>query len=185
MWLRHRLQYLSQVGQCEGELMVLPACKSWPSRANVVFLSGIWTVCSGRIGLLIKGPSQKNLGEEGGWLESLQWLSTRGGTNRVSDCSGAIRGSAGVWLELLLCFKSSSSFTKLSEISKNLFPLVSRLFPPSLTWEMFFKSEGPTKSAPLCQRAPPKPFTFGNSFWLLFNSYYSSSSARNLTHFYL
>lgn len=61
----------------------------------------------------------------------------------------------------------------------HMYPLT---IPPSLTSEMFFASRG-THS--LVLRAPPKLFTSGNSFGLLFNSYYSSSSARNLTYFYL
>lgn len=94
-------------------------------------------------------------------------------------CFGAIRSPAAVRLELL-CFRSSSGPMRPNEISKNLFPHVSPDYS-SLPSEMFFASR---ETHSLVLRAPPKLITFGNSFGLLINSYYSSSSARSLTYFH-
>lgn len=143
------------------------------------FLSGIWTVYSWRIGLLGKGSI----------IKGRRW-------DDLSPCSDRAQRSDqwGLWFALgqldplLLWDWSYCCVSKAAQVSwgrvrfpraySHMYPLT---IPPSFTSEMFFASRG-THS--LVLRAPPKLFTSGNSFGLLFNSYYSSPSARNLTYSY-
>lgn len=145
----------------------------------MVFLFGIWTLYSRRIGLPGKGSI----------IKGRRW-------DGLSPCSGRAQRSDqwGLWFALgqsdllLLWGWSYCCLSKSVQVSwgQVRFPRAySHMYlltiPPSLTSEMFFASRG-THS--LVLRAPPKLFTSGNSFGLRFNSYYSSSSAGNLTNSY-
>lgn len=162
--------------------MVPATCKHQPTRANPVPLSGIWTVYSGRSGPLVKRNHWKATVSK-----EVKWLSHCSG--RAPEDGPICSLLAEEQSEPLLVCGWSYCISKAAEVQWDQvrFP---RAY--SHTHPYYFVSPLLQGFSVLYIQGHPPTWPVGpvqgglflwESFWLQFNSYYSSLSARDLMYF--